>query len=86
MATHPMFTFQAHQAQAGKIQGLKLGKEQLLALGFADDTLLFLQASSINIGKCMPYIALFSMAIGMHLNLLKSLLIDITADNFQQLV
>lgn len=86
VATHPLFTFLEHQAQAGNIQGLQLLREQLLALGFADDTILFLQASNTNIGKCMNYISLFSLAAGMTLNLCKSQLIDVNASNFNALI
>lgn len=86
VATHPMFTFLEYMASTGKIQGLQLSKEQLLALGFADDTILFLQASNLNIQKCMSYIALFSLAAGLNLNLHKSQLIDINAENFHHLV
>lgn len=57
-----------------------------MALGFADDTILFVQASNRNINKCMQYIALFSLAAGMNLNLHKSHLIDINAENFNALI
>ncbi|MCO5608143.1 hypothetical protein L7F22_062349 [Adiantum nelumboides] len=40
----------------------------------------FLMASNKNIAKCMSYIELFSLAAGMNLNVRKSQLIDINAD------
>lgn len=86
VATHPLFSFLENQASTGKIQGLHMDREHLLALGIADDPILFLlHASNLNIGKCMSYLALFSLAVGMNLNVQKSQLIDMTTTDFNGL-
>ena len=56
-----------------------------MALGFSDDTILFLEASNMNIGKCMSYVALFYTAPGMNLNLQKSMWIDVNGSDLSAL-
>ncbi|MCO5583839.1 hypothetical protein L7F22_037754 [Adiantum nelumboides] len=86
VATHPIFCFLKHQADNGSVLGLEMNQEQIVALGFANDTLAFLEASNANAGKCMSYLSLFSLAAGLDLNLGKSTLIDVTSENFHSLV
>ena len=45
----------------------------------------FCRASNANIRKCMSYLGLFSMAAGLNLNMHKSVLIDLTAENPERL-
>ncbi|KAI5078965.1 hypothetical protein GOP47_0006636 [Adiantum capillus-veneris] len=86
VSTHRLFSFLEKQDALGRIKGPELPKEKLVALGFANDTQIFLQATNLNLTKCMSYLALFNLAAGMNLNLQKSLLIDVNAKEFDQVV
>ncbi|MCO5601651.1 hypothetical protein L7F22_055774 [Adiantum nelumboides] len=74
------------KAEQGNLSGLKVKNDHLVGLGFADETLAFLKVDNINIGKCMSYFRVYSLAAGLDLNVRKSCLIDVTADNFHRLI
>lgn len=57
-----------------------------MGLGFADDTLLFLKANNLNLANCLKILDLFSTAAGLNLNVQKSALIDISAEDFEHLI
>lgn len=40
-----------------------------LGLGFFEDTTLYLEASNVNLMKCMSHLSLFSLTASLHLNL-----------------
>lgn len=86
VATHPLFCMLEKLSTDGVLQGLRLPQRSLAGLGFADDTLMFLQASNSNIATCLTLMGMFSDASNLKLNIDKSTLIDVSAKDFESLI
>ena len=86
MATHPLFCMLEKLSSDGILHGLRLQHKHLSGLGFADDTLMFLNASNDNISTCLTLMGLYSDASELKLNIEKSTLIDVSSSAFDDLV
>lgn len=53
VGTHPLFCMLERFASIGEIHGLRIHNKNMMGLGFADDTLLFLKACNLNIASCL---------------------------------
>lgn len=86
IASHPLFCYLEAQATNGHILGLQVQQRNILGLGFVDNTYMFLKATDLNIQRCMGKLSLFSLAVGLNLNIDKSTLIDLSATRFDSLI
>lgn len=82
VATHPLFCMLEQLSNSGKLHGLRIQNKNMLGLGFADDTLLFLKACNVNVANCLTSLHMYSDAAGLQLNIAKSTLINISAADF----
>ena len=73
-------------SNADAIQGLQIKDRKLAGLGFADDALMFVKATSQNIASCLTLLTLFGDASDLVLNLSKSTLINVSAVAFHSLL
>ena len=86
VATHPLFSMLEKLSSDGILHGLRLQHKHLSRLGFADDTLMFLNASNDNISTCLTLMGLYSDASELKVNIEKSTLIDVSSSAFDDLV
>ena len=54
IATHPLFCALEALSENGSLMDLQIGDKRMDGLGFADDTLMFLKASNVNLSMLNP--------------------------------
>ncbi|MCO5595144.1 hypothetical protein L7F22_049182 [Adiantum nelumboides] len=86
VATRPFFSYLDSYAKPHIVQGFSIGRGQMLGQGFADDTFVFLKANNVNVLRCMAALGKFFVASGLHINMLKSSFIDVSAIDFNALI
>ncbi|KAH7373792.1 hypothetical protein KP509_17G075200 [Ceratopteris richardii] len=67
------------------IHGISISGLEQIAVGFADDTFIFAKAEQENVRNIITSLTSFSNASALHINMKKSALIDISANNFHSL-
>ncbi|KAH7429918.1 hypothetical protein KP509_09G071500 [Ceratopteris richardii] len=80
-----MFYLLEAKANSHCIHGISIFGNQQIALGFADDTLIFAKSDQDNIQNVATSLKLFSPASALHINMRKSALIDISTQHFHSL-
>ncbi|KAH7440578.1 hypothetical protein KP509_03G000300 [Ceratopteris richardii] len=83
LASSPIFYLLDAKMNSQRIHGISLYGIQQIAVGFADDTFSFAKAERENIRNILDSLAPFSTAFALKINMKKSAIINISAQNFQ---
>ena len=86
MATHPLSCMLEKMTGVQKVHGVTIGNKHMSGLGFADDTLLFIQACNVNVLNYMNLLDMYGDALDLHLDVSKSTLVDVSAQDFDSLL
>ncbi|KAH7431644.1 hypothetical protein KP509_08G058200 [Ceratopteris richardii] len=85
LASSPMFYLLEAKVNSQCIHGISLYGVQQIAVAFVDDTFIFAKAERENIKNILDSLAPFSQASALKINMRKSVIINISAQKFQDI-